>query len=316
MTLLRMDDISLAFGEQIIFRQASFKLEEGERVCLIGRNGAGKSTLLKLITGTYEADDGEVQRLPGLRISQLYQELPEAAELTAREVVAQGLRGQIDLIQQFEELSSQPADATVLRDLEKLQRRIEAGGGWKPDQQIDTMIAQLGLPSEKKLKDLSGGWQRRVALGRALVSKPHILLLDEPTNHLDISTIEWLEKRVAGYDGCVVFITHDRLFLKKLATRIVELDRGQLISWTGDYERFLRHREDAIAAENSTNSVFDKKLAQEEIWVRQGLRRAAPAMRVACGRWRPCARSAHSGSSATAACACTSKRRTHLVRKW
>ncbi|MFK8030114.1 MAG: ATP-binding cassette domain-containing protein, partial [Gammaproteobacteria bacterium] len=192
MSLFRMDDISLAFGEQVIFRHAKFVLEEGERVCLIGRNGAGKSTLLKLITGEYQPDDGEIQRMPNLRISQLKQELPEHSELTVREVVSLGLAEQIKLIAEFEELSVQMDRPHVLHDMEELQRRIEAAGGWEPGQQVDTIIAQLELPAEKRLCDLSGGWQRRVALGQALVSKPHILLLDEPTNHLDISTISWL----------------------------------------------------------------------------------------------------------------------------
>ncbi len=272
MSLIRLDDVSLAFGEQVIFRNAKFVLEDGERVCLIGRNGAGKSTLLKLFTGEYQPDDGEVQRLPGLRISQLRQELPELSEMTARDVVALGLADQIALIAEYETLSHQSDRPNQLNELEELQRRIEAGGGWKPEQQVDTIVAQLELPADKRLCDLSGGWQRRVALGQALVSRPHILLLDEPTNHLDISTITWLEKRVSSYDGCIVFITHDRLFLQKLATRIVELDRGQLTSWTGDYNKFLRHREEAISTENTHNDLFDKKLAQEETWIRQGIK--------------------------------------------
>lgn len=267
-----MDDISLAFGEQVIFRQANFVLEEGERVCLIGRNGAGKSTLMKLITGEYQTDDGEIHRQPDVRISQLRQELPEYSELTTRDVVATGLARQRELIDRFEALSADTGRANQLNELEALQRQIEAAGGWEPGQQVDTMIAQLELPADKRLCDLSGGWQRRVALGRALVSKPHILMLDEPTNHLDISTISWLERRVQSYDGSVVFITHDRLFLQKLATRIVELDRGQLISWTGDYKKFLRHRDEANTTEDAHNELFDKKLAQEEAWIRQGIK--------------------------------------------
>ncbi len=272
MSLFRMDDISLSFGEQVIFRNAKFVLEEGERVCLIGRNGSGKSTLLKLVTGEYQPDDGEIQRLSGLRISQLRQELPDLSELTAREVVAVGLAEQIALIAEYEALSNEDERPYLLNDLEQMQRRIEASGGWEPEQQVDTVIAQLGLPADKRLCDLSGGWQRRVALGQALVSKPHILLLDEPTNHLDISTITWLEKRVQSYDGCIVFITHDRLFLQKLATRIVELDRGELTNWTGDYNKFLRHRDEAASTETTHNNLFDKKLAQEENWIRQGIK--------------------------------------------
>lgn len=272
MSLFRMDEISLAFGEQVIFRNAKFVLEDGERVCLIGRNGAGKSTLLKLITGEYQPDEGEIHRLPDLRISQLRQELPELSELTAREVVALGLADQSGLIDKYEALSHQTERPNQLNELEELQRRIEANGGWEPAQQVDTIIAQLELPADKRLCDLSGGWQRRVALGQALVSKPHILLLDEPTNHLDISTITWLEKRVSSYDGCIVFITHDRLFLQQLATRIIELDRGQLTSWTGDYNKFLQHREEAITTEQAHNQLFDKKLAQEETWIRQGIK--------------------------------------------
>jgi len=270
MTLIRFDEVSIAFGEQKILREASFLLEEGERICLIGRNGAGKSTLMKLLTGEYQADSGEIQYLQDLRISKLRQELPASLEKTVTQVVREGLAEQVAWMEEYEKLAAQNLDEIGLRDLEQLQAKIDAVGGWQIDQIVETIITQLDLPAHKMMSELSGGWRRRVMLGQALVSKPQVLLLDEPTNHLDISTIEWLEHRVKSYKGSVIFITHDRDFMQKLSTRILELDRGKIISWTGNYKKFLAMKEAAIEEEDRNNALFDKRLAEEETWIRKG----------------------------------------------
>ena len=272
MTLIRFDEVSIAFGEQKILRKASFLLEEGERVCLLGRNGAGKSTLFKLLTREYQPDSGEIQYLQDMRISQLRQELPASLEKSVTQIVREGLAEQVAWMEEYERLASEELDAVGLRDLEHLQAKIDAVGGWQTDQIVETIITQLDLPKDKLMSELSGGWRRRVMLGQALVSKPHVLLLDEPTNHLDISTIEWLEHRVRSYKGSVIFITHDRNFMQKISTRILELDRGKLVSWTGNYKKFLEMKEAAIEEEDRHNALFDKNLAEEETWIRKGIK--------------------------------------------
>ena len=272
MSLIRFDEVSLEFGDQKILTQANFSLEPKERVCLIGRNGAGKSTMLRLIMGEQQADSGEIQFKKHLRISKLYQQLPSDLHRTVSEVVLEGLSTQQQLMDHYQHLSNQTLDAQGLLELQDIQQQIEASGGWSLEQKVETVMTQLGLPAEKRLQQLSGGWQRRVALGKALVSQPEVLLLDEPTNHLDISTIEWLEHRVRGYQGSVIFITHDRSFLQKLATRIVEIDRGQLVSWPGNYQNYLFLKEKANETEDTQNKLFDKRLAEEETWIRQGIK--------------------------------------------
>lgn len=272
MTLLTLDSISLDFGDQRILRQADMTLEAGERVCLIGRNGAGKSTLLRLITGAQTADSGEIRYKQNLRISQLAQTLPDELDDTVHQHVARGLEHLQTLIHEYEAQSQRELDEVGLRELQDLQQRIEAEGGWHLDQRVDTVLADLDLPGDKTLSELSGGWQRRVALGRALVSNPELLLLDEPTNHLDLATIRWLEGRIRSYPGCVLFITHDRAFLRSLATRILELDRAKLTSWPGDYDNFLRRKDEALNAEARDKELFEKKLGQEEAWIRQGIK--------------------------------------------
>jgi ATP-binding cassette subfamily F protein uup len=272
MSLVQLDDISLQFGEHVILREACMQIEAGERVCLIGRNGAGKTTLFRIISGQLEKDDGEITYQSGLGISQLEQSLPDALDLTVREMVAEGLAEVSKLTDEYRQRSANHPDARELRELENLQQKIEARGGWNADQQIDRIITELGLPADKKLAELSGGWRRRVALARALVSKPDLLLLDEPTNHLDLTTISWLEDRIYNWSGAVLFITHDRSFLQRLATRIIELDRTRLVSWDCDYQTYLRRREQADHAEKESDQRFDKKLAEEEVWVRQGIK--------------------------------------------
>ncbi len=272
MSLVRCDDLSIHFGDRSILTEADFSIEPNERVCLIGRNGAGKSTLLKIITGDVLPDSGSVHYQDNLRVSVLQQSLPEGENLRVRDAVAQGLSAQTDLLADYKALSARAESAEDLEALEQMQSRIDTLGGWQPEVQVEAIVTQLALPADALLSELSGGWRRRVALATALVSKPDLLLLDEPTNHLDIATIQWLEHEVRGYQGSVIFITHDRAFLQKLATRIVEIDRGRIISWPGDYANYLQLKEQALEEEETRNALFDKRLAQEEAWIRQGIK--------------------------------------------
>jgi ATP-binding cassette subfamily F protein uup len=271
--LIRFDAVSVAFGDQQILVEAMFSIEPGERVCLIGRNGAGKSTTLNLIIGAIQPDDGAIERPGNLRWSLLEQKLAAESEQTVRDFVALGMAAQLARIARFEQLSALPeTGGRSLREIESLQREIEAGGGWSIDVQVGTIISELGLPGEQRMNELSGGWRRRVALAQALVAKPDLLLLDEPTNHLDITTIEWLENEVRNYRGAVLFVTHDRSFVERVATRIVDIDRGQLRSWPGGYLDYLDLKAKSSEEEDRRNALFDKKLAEEEVWVRKGVK--------------------------------------------
>ena len=272
MSLIRFDEISLDFGEQKILTTADLAIETGERVCLIGRNGAGKSTTFKLISGEIEPDRGEIVKKTGLVVSQLSQSLPEAEDLTVRQVVHSGLTDIQSFLDRYSEQSQKDLDREGMRELETLHKQIDAHGGWNLEQRVESTISELSLPANKKMHELSGGWRRRVALAKALVQQPDLLMLDEPTNHLDIVTITWLENIVRSYSGAVLFITHDRAFLQKLATRIIEIDRGKLTSWPGDFNNFLRRKESALEAEMRGDAKFDKKLEEEEIWIRQGIK--------------------------------------------
>jgi ATP-binding cassette subfamily F protein uup len=272
MSLLRFDEISLDFGELRILDKAEFSIEAGERVCMIGRNGAGKSTTLKLITGELEPDRGEIIRSSHLVVSVLSQALPEAMDKPVRDIVRSGLEDTEALLRRYEEQSQLELDRDGMRELEKLHARIDAHDGWHIEQRVDETISDLNLPADKKMNELSGGWRRRVALAKAIVQKPDLLLLDEPTNHLDIATIKWLEDRLYAWPGAVLFITHDRAFLQRLATRIVEIDRTRLTSWPGNYDNYLIRKEKALEVEEVANAKFDKKLAQEEEWIRQGIK--------------------------------------------
>jgi ATP-binding cassette subfamily F protein uup len=272
MSLIRFDQVSLHFGDQAILSTADFGIDPGERVCLIGRNGAGKTTLLNLVSGSLVPDDGEIRARAGLRISRLEQSLPDEFGLTVRESVTAGLAGVSELLDDYQRRSAEAAGRQGLKELEELHRRIDAVDGWHIERVVDRLLTEMKLPGEQRLGELSGGWRRRVALARALVSKPELLLLDEPTNHLDLASIQWLENRVANWQGAVLFITHDRAFLQRLATRIVEIDRGKLVSWPGDYRDYLRRKAEAIREEDRHHAQFDRKLAEEESWIRQGIK--------------------------------------------
>ncbi len=272
MSLLRFDDVSLEFGDQLILRDAEFAIEAGERVCLIGRNGAGKSTTFRLISGEVEPDRGEITARQDLIVSQLEQTLPEAMDLPVKDVIRAGLTQIEALLDEYARRSKLELDKHGLRELEALHAKIDSHDGWHLEQRVETTITELKLPADKRMNELSGGWRRRVALAKALVQKPDLLLLDEPTNHLDIATIRWLEDRIFGYPGAVMFITHDRAFLQRLATRIVEIDRGKLTSWPGDYANFLKRKEKSLEDEIAAEAKFDKKLAEEEAWIRQGIK--------------------------------------------
>ena len=272
MSLLRFEKVTLDFGEQIILRNAEFSIEPDERICLIGRNGAGKSTTLKLIMGEMEPDQGEIVSRSGLVVSQLQQTLPEAIDASVREAVHSGLAAIQRLLDDYEQKSKLALDEHALSELETLHAKIDAHDGWHIEQRVERTMTELNLPGDKKMNELSGGWRRRVALAMALVQKPDLLLLDEPTNHLDIATIRWLEDRIYAYPGAVMFITHDRAFLQRLATRIVEIDRGKLTSWPGNYSNYLLLKEKMLHDETAANARFDKKLEQEEVWVRQGIK--------------------------------------------
>lgn len=273
--LLTLKNVSLSYGHVSLLDNVDLALESGERVCLVGRNGTGKSSLLRLIYGETLPDDGEIWRRDNLRIARLEQDLPAGVKGTVFEVVADGLKELGELVSRYHhalaELQQDQTDRHV-QALSELTQALDAADGWRFEQRVETAISKLALPADQPMQTLSGGMQRRVLLARALVSEPDLLLLDEPTNHLDIDGVLWLEEFLRDFNGALMFITHDRAFLQNLASRILELDRGQLTSWPGDYSHYLRKREERLAVEAEHNAQFDKKLAQEERWIRQGIK--------------------------------------------
>ncbi len=272
MPLLRVTELDLSFGPHVILDNASFQLFRGDRICLVGRNGAGKSTLMKLVEGIIKPDGGNIWRKPSLRVSRLEQELPTADEQTVMEVVASGLADIGQLLKDYDELAANAMDDAALKKLERLQHDIEAADGWNYQQRIDAVLSRLNLPADKVMSSLSGGWRKRVALAKALVTSPDVLLLDEPTNHLDIEAIEWLEKQLMDFGGAVLFITHDRALVRRLSTKVIELDRGRLVTFQCGYDNFLTEREHMLEVEQQQNALFDKRLADEEVWIRQGIK--------------------------------------------
>lgn len=271
MALLRLSDAELHFGTQVLLDKLNLTISKGERLGLLGRNGVGKTTLFKVLTGEQQLDDGERWIDPGVTLSRLEQELPLEGQTSVFDWVAGGLSEVGNLLIKYRRLILS-TDASALEELSSVHLALDANDGWNSQNQVETTLTQLGLDGDEYLADLSGGWRRRVALARALVSEPDLLLLDEPTNHLDIPTIMWLEQQLKSFRGAIVLITHDRRFLQAIANRIGELDRGMLSIWDGSYSDFLRHRAEQLAAEETATALFDKKLAQEEVWIRQGIK--------------------------------------------
>jgi len=274
MSIFSIDGLSLAFGTHVLLDKANFSLEPGERVCLIGRNGTGKTTLMRLIQGEMQADEGDLRKKDGLIVSSLSQEVPHEAKGNVFDIVASGLGDTAKLLQDYNHVLHDVAngDEKALKKMERIQHDLESVDGWSLVQRVEETITRLQLSPDDLIEDMSGGLKRRIMLAKALVIDPDILMLDEPTNHLDIESILWLETFIKSYSGCVLFITHDRIFLQNVATRIMELDRGQLVSFPGDYQNYLRRKDEMLHAEEKANDLFDKKLAQEEVWIRQGIK--------------------------------------------
>ncbi|MEW6647317.1 MAG: ATP-binding cassette domain-containing protein [Pseudomonadota bacterium] len=275
MALLGLRGITVSFGGPALLDGVELSIERGERLCLVGRNGSGKSTLMKVLSGEIVPEDGEVVRQGGLKVARLTQEVPHGLTGSVYDVVAAGLGAAGALLAEYHHVSHELAvdcSDAMLRKLEQVQQRLEAAGGWELNREVETVLSRLELPAEAEFSALSGGLKRRVLLAQALITKPDLLLLDEPTNHLDIDAITWLEEFLLGFNGTLLFVTHDRSFLQRLATRIIELDRGRLTSWPGDFATYLRRKQEALDAEAGANALFDKRLAEEEVWIRQGIK--------------------------------------------
>lgn len=275
MLLCRLHDVSIAFGHVAILDQINLKLESGERVCILGRNGEGKSTLLKILAEQLQADNGNIEKKVGVKIGYLQQTLPANPKQSVYEYVAAELGELGKTLADYQQqcLNASEEDTPERQaEIMRLQQVIDLNHGWTLDNKVKTILSQLELDPDAKIGSLSGGWSRRVSLASALLHNPDILLLDEPTNHLDISMIEWLEDYLLKFQGCILFVSHDRYFVDKLATRIVELDRGQLTSWPGDYKKYCEAKAHELEVEARHNAKFDKKLSQEETWIRQGIK--------------------------------------------
>ena len=273
--LISLTNGYLSFSDAPLLDHAELHIEPNERVCLVGRNGAGKSTLLKIIAGDMIMDDGKVQYEKDLVVSRLEQDPPRNAQGNVFDYVAEGVGHLTDLLKEYHHISMQLEENysdQILSQLEQVQAKLEHADGWRFENKINEVLLKLGLNPNTKLAALSGGWLRKAALARALVCDPDVLLLDEPTNHLDVEAIEWLENFLLDFQGSIVFISHDRSFIRKMATRIVDLDRGQLVSYPGNYDLYLTTKEENLRVEALQNELFDKRLAQEEVWIRQGIK--------------------------------------------
>ncbi|NYA26817.1 ABC transporter ATP-binding protein [Haemophilus haemolyticus] len=275
MALISLTNGYLSFSDAPLLDHAELHIEPNERVCLVGRNGAGKSTLLKIIAGDVLMDDGKIQYEKDLVVSRLEQDPPRNAQGNIFDYVAEGVGHLTDLLKEYHHISVQLEENysdQILSQLEQVQAKLEHADGWRFENKINEVLLKLGLNPNTKLSALSGGWLRKAALARALVCDPDVLLLDEPTNHLDVEAIEWLENFLLDFQGSIVFISHDRSFIRKMATRIVDLDRGQLVSYPGNYDLYLTTKEENLRVEALQNELFDKRLAQEEVWIRQGIK--------------------------------------------
>ncbi len=275
MPLVSLKDAKIGYGGPPLLDGISLIIEPGERIGLLGRNGAGKSTLMKVIAGEMDPDDGEFQRQPGLRTARLTQEVPAGEHGSIYDVVAAGLGDVGERLAAYHHLTQQYAqtpDDRLANRLDRLQHELDTSGGWDSHQLVDRILSRMSLNADALFKSLSSGMKRRVLLAQALVLEPEILLLDEPTNHLDIESITWLEDFLAKYPGALIFVTHDRVFLQRLATRIIEIERGRLFDWSCDYQTFLKRKEEFLEAEARQEDLFDKKLAEEERWIRQGIK--------------------------------------------
>jgi ABC transport system ATP-binding/permease protein len=275
MPLVSLDGVSVAFGHLPLLDGASMQIDRGERVAIVGRNGAGKSTLLRILGGEQPPDTGSVSRQPGVRIARLEQDVPLSTDRTVFDAVADGLGELSDLVAAYHRAAVQVAEAATPARLERLgelQHELEERDGWRIEQRVELVLSRLRLPSDVGVDTLSGGWKRRVLLARTLVGEPDVLLLDEPTNHLDLDAIGWLEEYLPTYAGAVVFVTHDRAFLQRVATRIVDIDRGRLTSWPGDYATFRLKKDEWLANEAIRQEKFDKHVAEEEAWLRRGVK--------------------------------------------
>lgn len=275
MALISLTNGYLSFSDAPLLDHAELHIEPNERVCLVGRNGAGKSTLLKIIAGDVLMDDGKIQYEKDLVVSRLEQDPPRNAQGNIFDYVAEGVGHLTDLLKEYHHISIQLEENysdQILSQLEQVQAKLEHADGWRFENKINEVLLKLGLNPNTKLSALSGGWLRKAALARTLVCDPDVLLLDEPTNHLDVEAIEWLEYFLLDFQGSIVFISHDRSFIRKMATRIVDLDRGQLRSYPGNYDLYLTTKEENLRVEALQNELFDKRLAQEEVWIRQGIK--------------------------------------------
>src|SRR6056297_2990227 len=272
MPLLTVENLQFAIGNRALLDHANLTMERGDKFALIGRNGEGKSTFLKMLAGIQRPDDGQIRLEPGSKVAYLPQDPHLDTDDSVYSVIAEGLGDLHDVLTEYHQLVQNADSDAALDRLSTLQHELETRDGWMAGQKIDEVVTRLGLDPDASVRGLSGGERRRVLLGQALVLEPELLLLDEPTNHLDIAGIEWLEDLVKRFNGAVVFITHDRAFLKRLANGIIELDRGNLTTWPGDYDNYLRRVEERANAEAQENARFDKTLAQEEVWIRQGIK--------------------------------------------
>ncbi|PID42217.1 MAG: ABC transporter ATP-binding protein [Proteobacteria bacterium] len=272
MPILSFDQVCLAYGVKPLLADVSFTINEGEKLCLLGRNGEGKSSLLNLVCDDIQPDSGRIWRMSGIKTGVLQQDLPVEDDSDVFDVVSGGLDGVGELLSEYHHLSQQEMTDRTIDRLAKIQHQIEAVDGWSLNNQVDTIIEKLSLPKDARMADLSGGWKRRVLLARALVANPDLLILDEPTNHLDIPAIKWLEARLKTFRGAILFVSHDRSFIRALSSKIIELDRGSLTEWNGTYDDYLINKEKWLEEEARRNALFDKKLSDEEKWIRKGIK--------------------------------------------